>query len=179
MPKRLELLSELVPQAKVIALLVNPNGLSVERIMRDVEKAAHAKGMRLHILKASTESEIDAAFASLLQLRADALLVGTDPFFFSRHDQIVVLASRHAVPAIYEWREYVSAGGLISYGTSLLGAYRQLGVYAGRILKGAKPADLPVGQPTTFELVINLTTAKTLGLTVPQTLLAQADDVIE
>jgi len=179
MPKRLELLSELAPQARATALLVNPNGPSAERIVRDVQEAAHAKGMQPHILKAGTESEIDAAFASLLQLQADALVVSTDPFFFSRRDQIVVLASLHAVPAIYEWREYVSAGGLISYGTSLLGAYRLLGVYTGRILKGAKPADLPIQQPTTFELVINLKTAKVLDLTVPQSILLQANEVIE
>jgi putative ABC transport system substrate-binding protein len=179
MPKRLELLSELVPRASVIALLVNPTGPATERTMRGVEEAAQARGVQIHILKAATESEIDAAFASLAQLHVNALVVGTDPFFFSWREQIVVLASRDTVPAIYEWREYVSAGGLISYGTSLTGAYRQLGVYAGKILKGAKPADLPVQQPTTFELVINLKTAKALGLTVPQSILARADEVIE
>jgi putative ABC transport system substrate-binding protein len=179
MAKRLELLSELVPQASVIALLVNANSAMAERIMRDVQEAARAKGVQLHILKASTEDEIDAAFATLVQLHAGALLVGTDPFFNSRREQLAALASRHAVPAIYEWREFAEAGGLISYGPSLPAADRQVGIYVGRILNGAKPADLPVQQPTTFELVVNLNTAKALGLTVPPLILARADEVIE
>jgi putative tryptophan/tyrosine transport system substrate-binding protein len=169
----------LVPHAGEIALLVNPNNASAVSHTRDVEEAARAKGVRLRILKASTESEIDAAFATLVQLQAGALMVGTDPFFFSRPDQLVALASRHAVPAIYEWREFAEAGGLISYGQSLTGTWRQIGIYAGKILNGAKLADLPVQQPTTFELVINLKTAKALGLTVPPSILARADEVIE
>ena len=177
--KRLELLTELVPQAGVIALLVNRNNSNAEGVIRDVQEAAHAKGVQLPILNAGTASEIDAAFISVAQLRAGALLVGNDPFFFNRREELVALASRHAVPAIYGIREFAASGGLISYGTSLTGTWRQVGVYAGRILKGAKPTDLPVQQPTTFELVINLKTAKALGLTVPQALLARADEVIE
>ena len=179
MPKRFELLSELVPQAGVIALLVNPNSASAERQTRDVQEAARAKGVQLIILKAGTESEIDAAFASLVQLHAGALLVGADPFFNSRREKLVALSARFAVPAIYEWREFAELGGLISYGPSNTGLWRQVGIYAGRILKGAKPADLPVQQPTIFELVVNLNTAKALGLTVPPSILARADEVIE
>jgi putative tryptophan/tyrosine transport system substrate-binding protein len=179
MQKRLELLSELVPQAGVIALLVNPNNPNAERVMRDVQQAARAKGVQLTIQKASSEREIDAAFATLVHPKAGALVVGADAFFSSRREQLVALASHHAVPAIYEWREFPAAGGLISYGTSLTGVYRHLGLYAGKILKGAKPADLPVEQPTTFELVVNLNTAKALGLTVPPSILARADEVIE
>jgi putative ABC transport system substrate-binding protein len=179
MPKRLELLTELVPQVRVIVLLVNPSSPSVERIMRDAHEGARAKGVQLRVLKAGTESEIDAAFATLVQLQAGAVLVGNDPFFFSRRDQLVALAGRHAVPAIYEWRESTAAGGLISYGPSLADTWRQVGIYAGRILNGAKPADLPVQQPTTFELVVNLKTARELGLTIPPSILARADEVIE
>jgi len=171
--------SEVVPQAGVIALLVNPNGPSAELTMRDVQEAASAKGLQLHILQASTESEIDAAFISLVERQAGGLVVGSDPFFNSRREQLVALAARHAVPAIYEWREFAAAGGLISYGPSITDTWRQVGIYAGRVLKGAKPADLPVQQPTKFELVVNLKTATALGLTVPQSILARADEVIE
>jgi len=178
-PKLFELLSELVPQAKVIALLLNPDNSNAERTIRDVPDAARAKGGRLPILKARSESEIDAAFASLAQLQVGGLVIAADPFFNSRQEQFAALASRHAVPAIYSYRKFVTAGGLISYGTSSGSIYRQVGIYAGRVLKGEKPADLPVQQPTTFELVINLKTAKALGLTVPQSILALADEVIE
>jgi putative ABC transport system substrate-binding protein len=177
--KRLELLSELVPRARVIALLVNPNNARVERVIRDVQEAARTKGLQLHVLKARSESEIDAAFASLVQLHAGALVVGADPFLSSRREQLVALASRRAVPSIYAWREFAASGGLISYGPSLTSAYRLVGAYAGKVLKGAKPADLPVLQPTTFELVINLKTATALGLTVPRSMLLRADEVIE
>jgi putative ABC transport system substrate-binding protein len=179
MPKRLELLSELVPQAGVIAVLVNPNNANTERTIRDMEEAARAKGLQLDILKAGTGEEIDAAFATLAQAKAGALVVGADAFFNSRREQLVALAARSAVPAIYEWREFAELGGLISYGPSLMAVNRQAGTYVGKILKGAKPADLPVQQPTTFELIINLTTAKELGLTVPPSILARADEVIE
>ena len=163
----------------MIALLVNPNNLNAERIVRDVRQPARDKGLQLQILTAGTEGEIDAAFATLVQLRAGALVVAADSFLGSRRDQLVALAARHAIPAIYEWREFAEAGGLVSYGPSLTGTWRQVGAYAGRLLAGAKPADLPVQQPTTFELVVNLNTAKTLGLTVPPSILARADEVIE
>jgi putative tryptophan/tyrosine transport system substrate-binding protein len=179
MPKRLELLSELVPQVRVIALLVNPNNPAAEPMIRDVEKAVSAKGLQLSVLKAGSEAEIDAALATLVQLQAGALLIAADPFFNSRREQLVALASRHAVPVMSEVRESVVAGGLISYGPSIPGIYRQVGIYAGKILNGAKPADLPVEQPTRFELVVNLNTAKTLGLTVPPSILSRADEVIE
>jgi ABC-type uncharacterized transport system substrate-binding protein len=177
--KRLELLSELVPQAKVIALLVNPNYPGAERIMREVQEAARATGVQVLISKARTEGEIDAAFTTLVQGHVDALVVGNDSFFDSRIEQFVALAGRYAVPAIYDQREFPDSGGLMSYGTRLEAIYRQNGVYAGRVLKGEKPADLPVQQPTTFELVINLKAATALSLTVPQTILVLADDIIE
>jgi putative ABC transport system substrate-binding protein len=179
MPKRFELLSELVPRAGVIALLVNPNNPIAERMVPAVQEAARAKGVQLHILKAGAEGEIETAFASLVQLQAGALLVGNDAYFFSRRNQLVALAARYAVPAMYEWREFAVEGGLTSYGTSVAGMYRQLGAYVGRVLKGEKPADLPVQQPIKFELVLNLKTAKALGLTIPPSILARADEVIE
>jgi len=178
-PKRFELLSEMVPQASVIALLVNPNNVQTEAVIRGVREAARAKAVQLQILKASTEGEIDAAFGTLMQLQADALVVGPDVFLHSRREQLVALAARYTVPAIYEMSESVAAGGLISYGARLTSVFRQFGSYAGKILKGANPGDLPVQQPTKFELVINLKTAKALGLTVPPSILARADEVIE
>ena len=177
--KRLELLSELVPRAGVIALLLNPNDANAERVIRDVQEAARTKGLQLHVLKATSESDIDTAFASLVQLHAGALVVAADPFLSSRREQLVALASHHAVPSIYAWREFADSGGLISYGASLTSVYRLVGQYAGKVLKGAKPADLPVQQPTTFELVINLKTAKALGHSVPQSMLMRADELIE
>src|SRR5207248_1558784 len=164
---------------KVFAVIVNPNNANTQQVIRDTQHAASAKGVQLHILKASTESEIGTAFDSLVQLHAGALVVGSDPFLDGSRAQLVALAAHHAVPAIYEWREFAAAGGLISYGSSLSGSYRQAGDYAGRILKGKKPADLPVQQPTRFELVVNLNTAKALGLTVPPSILDLADEVIE
>jgi putative tryptophan/tyrosine transport system substrate-binding protein len=175
--KRLALLSDLVPRARAIALLANPN--SGTSWLGDVQKTAEAKGMQLHVLKAATESEIDAAFAAIVELHADALVVGDDPFFTSRDKHIVALAARHALPAAYQSRNFAAAGGLISYGASFQSGYHQAGLYAGRILKGAKPAGLPVFQPTQFELVINLTTAKTLGVAIPPSILARADELIE
>jgi putative ABC transport system substrate-binding protein len=177
--KRLELLSELVPRAGVIALLVNPNSSTAERVIQEVQQAARAKGVQLHVLKASSETEIDAAFASLIELPAGALVVSADPFLSSQRERFVELASRHAVPAIYAWREFADAGGLISYGASLTSAFHLLGTYAGKVLKGANPAEMPVQQATKFELVINIKTAKSLGLVIPSALLATADEVIE
>jgi putative tryptophan/tyrosine transport system substrate-binding protein len=178
--KRFELLFELVPQTKTAALLVNPKYHSAtEGTIPRVQQAAKTKGVRLYILKAGDEDEFEPAFRSLAELKADALIVGTDPYFTSRRAQIVALASRYSIPAIYEWREFVDAGGLISYGAKLTSMYREAGKYVGKVLKGEKPADLPIQQPTEFELVINLKPAKSLGLTVPPTLLTAADTVIE
>ena len=178
MPKRLELLLELIPGAGMIALLINPKNANAEGMVRDVEAAARVNRVQLQILKASTENEIDDAFAIIVRQQT-GLVVSTDPFFNSRRNQLVALAARHAVPAIYERREFTAAGGLISYGPSFTAAFWQLGVYAGKILKGARPADLPVQQPTRFELVVNLKTAHALGLTVPPSILTRADEVIE
>jgi putative tryptophan/tyrosine transport system substrate-binding protein len=177
--KRLGLLHEMVPKATTIAVLVNPSYSAAEHQLRDVQEAAVRLGVRPVVLRANSESELADAFAELLRQRAEALLVTASPFFYSRHVQLVVLATRHALPVIYEWREYTEVGGLMSYGTSISTAYRQAGVYSGRILKGEKPADLPVVQSTKFELVINLSTAKALGIDVPPTLSARADEVIE
>jgi len=179
LPKRLELLSELAPQARVIAMLVNPSDPNAERFINEMEQVARAKGVNLRILKAGTEGEIDDAFASLVQLRADGLIVSPNAFFVSRREQLVALATRYAVPAIYSRRQFATAGGLISYGSSLTAVYRRMGIYAGKILNGAKPADLPVQQPSIFQLVVNLKTAKALGLTIPPSILARADEVIE
>jgi putative tryptophan/tyrosine transport system substrate-binding protein len=177
--KRLGLLRDLMPAASVVALLVNPHFPNVGSYVSEVEVAARAIGQQIRVLHASNEAEIDAAFATILQMHAEAVLVAADPFFVGRRDQIVELAARHAIPAVYEAREFPAAGGLMSYGTSLIDAYRLVGVYVGRILKGEKPADLPIVQPTKFELVINLKTATTLGLTIPPGVLAIADEVIE
>jgi ABC-type uncharacterized transport system substrate-binding protein len=178
--KRLGLLRELVPGAARVAVLVNPaNTANAETTLRDVEPAARAMGLQIQILKASTSREIEAAFATFVGERPDALFVGNDTFLLSRRVQLVHLATRHAIPATYTARDFAEVGGLMSYGSNITDAYRQIGVYAGRILKGAKPAELPVVQSTKFELVINLPTARMLGLTVPDKLLAAADEVIE
>jgi putative tryptophan/tyrosine transport system substrate-binding protein len=177
--KQLELLSELVPRAGVIALLVNPHNANAEGVIRYAQQAAHARNVQLAVQNASTEAEIDAAFASLDQLHASGLVVDTDGFISSRLEQVVTLAGRHAIPAVYGRSPFVAAGGLASYGIDDSALYRQAGIYVGKILNGAKPAELPVQQPTTFELVVNLDTAKALGLTVPPPILARADEVIE
>ena len=177
--KRLGLLHELLPTSTHLGVLVNPQNPTTESVKKDVEAAATAIGPQIEFFTASTGAEIDTAFASLVQKRADALVVHPDNLFINRRVQLITLAARHAVPVIYALRPDAEAGGLMSYGTKLADAHRQAGVYAGRILKGAKPTDLPVVQPTKFEFVINLQTAKTIGLTVPTTLLARADEVIE
>jgi putative ABC transport system substrate-binding protein len=177
--KKLEMLHELLPTAAAIVLLVNPTNPNVESETRVVQDAARLLGLHLHVLNASTESQIDAAFGALVELRASALIVGVEPFLNDSRAQIVALAARYAVPAVYGVRDFVTAGGLMSYGTDLVDIYRQSGIYAGKILKGARPADLPVQQLTKVALVINLKTAKTLGLTIPTTLLGRADEVIE
>lgn len=177
--KRLEVLYERVPKASLIAQLVNPDRPIAEHQAREAQKAARSFGLQLQVLSARSEAEIEAAFANLVQLRAGALLVGSDPFLDAQREQIIGLAARHAVPAIFELPHFVAAGGLVSYGPSLFEAFRQMGIYTGKILHGAKPADLPVLQPTKIDLAINLKTAKALGLTIPQSLLLRADEVIQ
>ena len=177
--KRLELLRQLAPKATTVAMLVGPSGTETEAERADVQRAAQAFGQQLVVAEATSEAEIEAAFAMFVERAAGALLVGTGAVTNSHQETIVALAARHAIPTIYSLREYVSIGGLISYGASITDAYRQAGLYAGRILKGEKPADLPVMQSTKFELVLNLETAKALGLEVPDKLLALADEVIE
>jgi putative ABC transport system substrate-binding protein len=178
-PKKLQILHELVPTATIIALLINPTNPNAETQSKDTQGAARALGLQLHVLHAANDGDLDRVFAALVQLRAGALVIGTDGFFNSRSEQLAALTIRHRIPAIFQYREFSSAGGLMSYGTSLTDTYRQIGIYAGRILKGEKPADLPVQQATKIELIINLKTAKTLGLEVPPTLLGRADEVIE
>ena len=177
--KRLGLVRELRPDATTIGVLVNPNVSYIEAQLNDIRSSAASIGREIALLNASTIAEIDAAFATLRQMRADALSVAIDPFFFDRATQIVVLAARHAVTALYFRREFAAVGGLMSYGSNADESYRVLGVYAGRILKGEEPGDLPIQLPTKFELVINLSTARALALEVPATLLARADEVIE
>jgi putative ABC transport system substrate-binding protein len=178
-PKRLELLRELVPAATSVAVLVNPANSNVATFSRDIQAAARTLGLQLNLLNASSERDFDAVFASLDQLRAAALLIGADPFFTSRSEQLAALTVRHGMRTIYQGREFAAAGGLMSYGGSFAESYSRAGVYTGRILKGEKPADLPVMQITKIELIINLKTAKTLGITVPLRLLTRADEVIE
>ena len=178
-PKRLELLHEFVPTATIIALLLNPSYPSAENQSRDLQAAARILGLQLHVLHASTERDFDIAFAAFVELRVRGLVIGNDPFFNSRSGQLAALTVRHAIPTIFQNREFAAAGGLISYGGSIADTYRVVGVYVGRILTGEKPANLPVQQVTKVELIINITTAKVLGLNVPRTLLARADEVIE
>ena len=177
--KRLELLRELVPTATLVGLLVNPTNVNAEAVLKDLQAAARAIGLQIHLLRASTEREIEAAFTTLLELRAGGLMVGTDPFFNSRSEQLARLALRHAVPTVFQFHEFAVANGLMSYGGSITEVYRLVGIYVGRILKGEKPGELPVQQVTKVELLINLRTAKALGLTIPPLLLTRADHVIE
>jgi putative tryptophan/tyrosine transport system substrate-binding protein len=177
--KRLGLLHELMPAANPIGVLMNPNFVDAQTQLRDIEDAAQSLGLKLLVFQARTELEIETAFANLTQQKVGAIFVVSDPFFTSRRVQLVTLAARHAIPATYQFREFAASGGLMSYGASLVDAYRQGGIYVGKILKGAKPGDLPIEQPTKFELTINLKTAKALGLTIPQSLLLRADEVIQ
>jgi putative ABC transport system substrate-binding protein len=178
-PKRLELLREVVPAATTIGLLINPKNLAAESLSRDMLTAARSLGLQLHVLHASAEDDFDRAFASLAALRAGALMIGADAFFNGQSERLAALTLRHALPAIFQYREFVAAGGLLSYGADNADMYRQVGVYTGRILHGERPVDLPVAQSTKVELIINLKTAKALGLTVPLALLGRADEVIE
>jgi putative tryptophan/tyrosine transport system substrate-binding protein len=178
-PKRLELLREVLPAASIMGLLLNPTNPNAEAIARSLQAAAVTLGLKLHVLHASAEPDLDRAVASVRQVQAMALVIGSDPFFTTRSQQLAALTMRHAIPAIYQYREFTAAGGLMSYGGSLTDSYRLAGVYAGRILAGAKPADLPVQQSTKVELIINLNSARTLGLTVPLSLLGRANEVIE
>ena len=178
-PKRLELLREIAPKTTAVHSLVNPNNAGVLQDIPTVAAAAGKLGLGFEVVQASTESEIDVAFATMAREHAQALMVANDGFLTSRTSQIAALAARYALPAVYPWREFVAAGGLMSYGTSISEAYRQSGLYVGQILKGRKPADLPVQQPTKFELVINAKTAKALGLEVPLSMLIRADEVID
>jgi putative ABC transport system substrate-binding protein len=179
-PKRLQLLHELVPTASVIALLVNPaNPTIAETSMKEMQAAARTLPLELHVLNASTERDLDEVFAKLIQLRAGGLVIGPDPFFTSRSEQLAALALRHAMPTTYQYRDFAAAGGLLSYGADIADAYRLTGIYTGRVLRGDKPADLPVQQATKVELYINLKTAKTLGLNVPNTLIGRADELFE
>jgi putative ABC transport system substrate-binding protein len=177
--KRVELVLELVPKAHTIIMIVNPTFPDTAIEVQDAQTAASANGRQLRIVNAGTAAEIDSAFAMIQEQSADVLIVASDPFFVIQREQLAALAARHRIPTIYPFREEVEAGGLLSYGASLVGAYRQAGLYAGRILKGEKPTDLPVVQPTTFEMIINLATARSLGINVPATLQARADEVIE
>lgn len=178
-PKRLGLLRDLLPKVSSIALLVNPTSPIATAQFSELDEGARVIGVQLQIFKASRKEEFGAAFADIVRKHADAIVVAADPAFNDGRDQLVTLAARHAIPAVYEWRDFVDAGGLMSYGANLKDTYRQIGAYTARILKGAKPADLPVEQPTKFELVINLKTAKVLGLAIPQSILIRADEVIE
>jgi putative ABC transport system substrate-binding protein len=178
-PKRLELLRQLLPNATAMTMLINPAFPATSAEARELQDAARSLGLQINVQNASTESQIDTAFTTIVQQRASALIVATDPFLLGQRDQLVRLAARHAIPTMYFLREFVEAGGLMSYGPNIANEYRQAGVYTGRVLKGEKPADLPVMQPTKFDLVINLKTTKALGLTMPQNLLVAADEVIE
>jgi putative tryptophan/tyrosine transport system substrate-binding protein len=178
-PKKLELMHELAPKAATIAILVNPNNPNTESIVKVVKEAGDALGRGLLVVTAITDRDFESAYATVVERRAGGLIVAADPFFNGRREHLVALSARHAIPAIYEWREFAELGGLMSYGSSITDAFRQIGIYAGRILRGEKPADLPVQQPAKFELVVNLKTAKTLGLDVPTAILLRADEVIE